>query len=104
MDKHIAVVGDKNSVLLFKAIGCDTFSPKKERLPALFAQIVENYKMIYIFSSFAQEVESLVKEYANRTYPIVTIVKENSADMYPNILLDRQIKKSPGSNIVLSGE
>lgn len=104
MDKHIAVIGDKNSVLLFKAIGCDTFSPKKERLPAIFSQIVENYKVVYIFSSFAQVVEGSIQECAKKTYPIVTVIKENNEDMYASAVLERQIKKALGSNIVLNGE
>jgi len=100
MKKEIVVVGDKNQVLLFRAIGADSLSPKKENIHKVFLKAIEEYKIIYIFSSFAKLVQNEIKENAQNEYPIITILPENAQDKYPQTILENQVESAFGTGAI----
>ena len=104
MKKDIVVLGDKKDVLLFKAVGCDTLSPKEERLKATFASLVDSYKIIYVFSYYARLIMDQIEETKDSIYPIVTILPEGEGDNMAMDMLSKQIKDALGSGAVLDGE
>ena len=104
MKNGIVVLGEKKDVLLFKAVGCDTLSPKEERLRATFANLVDNYKIIYVFSYYAKLIMDQIEETKDRVYPIVTILPEIEGDNMAMDVLSKQIKDALGNSAVLDGD
>ncbi|MFN3411565.1 MAG: V-type ATP synthase subunit F [Exilispira sp.] len=76
---EIAVIGDKDSIMGFKAIGFDTYElVKKEDLDIkqyVIAILRKNYKIVYITENYFLICEKDIEEFLkNRAYPIVTVV------------------------------
>lgn len=77
----IAVMGDKESVLGFKALGLDVFpcdtAMAKELLHDLSRQ---NYAIIYITEQIAKEIKSEIDEYKDSLTPAIILIpsKEGS--------------------------
>lgn len=72
---RIAFVGDKSSILGFKAIGADIFPSAEggEAIAALESVFKENYKVVYI----TEDLASQILDYLNgidKLWPIITII------------------------------
>lgn len=75
----IAMMGDKDSILGFKALGVSIFSVtnKADSIEKLREIINQEYKVVFITEQMApspDEIESLIGE---RTFPVVTMVPSN---------------------------
>lgn len=72
MRDGIAVVGDKDSVLAFKAIGLDVFPVEGEMQAREKVKILaRSYSVIFITEQVAMEIESLLARYKSRPYPVI---------------------------------
>ena len=60
----IAIIGDRDSILGFKALGISVFPvmKKEEALEILPKLVEEEYAAIFITENIAMEIESLIKE------------------------------------------
>ncbi len=99
----IAVVGDKDSVLAFKAIGLDVFPvTDMDHATETVKQVARNYAVIFITDTIAKQIESLLKRYAARPYPVVVPIPSaegNSGLGMENIR--KNVEKAIGSDILL---
>lgn len=71
-NNKIAVIGDKDSVLAFKALGVDVYNAvngdeAKEKLK----KCAREYSVILITEDLAVEAEDILKRYKTKAYPIV---------------------------------
>ncbi|MEG1528864.1 MAG: V-type ATP synthase subunit F, partial [Clostridia bacterium] len=72
MRNGIAVVGDKDSVLAFKAIGLDVFPVDGEMEAREQVKLVaRNYNVIFITEQIAEQIDSLLARYKARPYPVI---------------------------------
>ncbi len=70
--KGIAVLGDKDSVLAFKAIGLDVFPVDGEmEAREKLKQLARYYAVIFITDAIAEKTEPLLMRYKARPYPVV---------------------------------
>ena len=86
MKAKIAAFGEKDIMLIFKAIGIEVFPVSKtsrfeEQLEKL---ISEEYAVIFITETVALQANSVIKKYMNRTLPSIVVIpglgkKENYA-------------------------
>ncbi len=68
----IAVIGDKDSVLAFKAIGVDVFSVYNDSEAKDTLRIAaRNYKVILITEDIAAAIKEIIARYKSAAYPIV---------------------------------
>lgn len=99
----IAVVGDKDSVLAFKALGVDVFSvyDKDEARKIVDSIARKDYGIIFITEQLASLIPDTIERYDNEIIPAVILIPSNQGTL--NIGMDRinsNVEKAVGSNIL----
>ena len=86
MKAKIAAFGEKDIMLIFKAIGIEVFSVSEKTKPEVQLEklIKEDYAIIFITETVALEVSGVIKKYMNKTLPSIVVIpglgkKENFA-------------------------
>lgn len=103
MSDKMAVVGDKDSVFAFKAVGVEVFPAEteeeaKERVRTLAR---ENYKVIFITEDLAEKIEEFLNRYRTKAYPVVLpIPKGGQSTGYAVNSLKRDMDKAIGADIL----
>ena len=85
----IAVIGDKDSVLAFRALGVHVFTA------------IEGYGIIYITEQLAKDIPETIQRYNNEVIPAVILIPSNRGSL--NIGLEninKNVEKAVGSNIL----
>lgn len=68
----IAVVGDKDSVLAFKAIGLSAFAVEDESgAEETVKRLAREYAVIFVTDRLAERIAPLLARYKARPYPVV---------------------------------
>lgn len=102
----IAVVGDKDSVLAFKAIGLDVFPVEGEmEAREKVRNLARSYSVIFITDTVAEKIESLIARYKTRPYPVVVPIPSaegNSGFGMKGIKAD--VEKAVGADILFDRE
>ena len=98
----IAAIGDRESVLGFKAIGMEVFIPadKNECQSTLSKLCNEDYGIIYITEEFSNYCTDIIKKYENAISPAIILipgVKSNTGEGMRQ--LGRIIEKAVGSQL-----
>lgn len=72
----IAVLGDRDSVMGFKALGLDTFFVEnaEEARHALHKAAHEEYAIVYITEQMAQMISAEIARYKTETTPAVILI------------------------------
>lgn len=103
MHKKIGVVGDKDSVLAFKALGIDVFPvvDADEARRAVDSCARNNYAVIFVTEQIAQTIEETIARYNEEILPAVILIPSNQGSL--NIGLKRisdSVEKAVGVNIL----
>ncbi len=105
-DGLIAVVGDKDSVLAFKAIGVDVFpvsdeEEAKERVHAL----ARTHSVIFVTEQVAIWAEMYLKRYKARAYPVVVPIPSAEGGMGLGVSgIRANVEKAIGADILFNKE
>ena len=68
----IAVIGDKDLILAFKAIGMDVFSADTEsEAEKLVKQLAKEYAIIFITEDLAEKIDQVLAKYKTKAYPVI---------------------------------
>ena len=99
----VAVLGDKDSVLSFKALGIDVFTAyEKEEARKIVDTIArDNYGIIFITEQIASLIPDTIERYDKEIIPAVILIPSNQGTL--NIGLSRinsNVEKAVGSNIL----
>lgn len=99
----IAVIGDKDSVLAFRALGVHVFTAIEgndaRRIIDKLAK--EGYGIIYITEQLAKDISETIQRYNNEVIPAVILIPSNRGSL--NIGLEninKNVEKAVGSNIL----
>ncbi|MDR2267290.1 MAG: V-type ATP synthase subunit F [Christensenellaceae bacterium] len=101
-NNKIAVIGDKDGVLAFKAIGVDVFDAKsyfdaRETLKKL----ARDYSVIFITEDIAETIADTISRYKSRTYPaVIPIPSAKGPSGFGMRGLSRDVEKAIGSDIL----
>ncbi len=103
MYRKIAVVGDKDSILAFKAIGVDVFPvvEANEARRAIDNCAKNNYAVIFVTEQIAEKIEETISRYNDKILPAVILIPSNQGSL--NIGLKRisdSVEKAVGVNIL----
>ncbi|WBW49845.1 V-type ATP synthase subunit F [Peptoniphilus equinus] len=99
----IAVVGDKNSVLAFKALGVEVKACyTKDDARLIVDELArEKYGLIFITEDLAQEIETTINRYNNVTIPAIVPIPSNKGSLGIGMKkIDSNVEKAVGSNIL----
>lgn len=103
MYKKIGVVGDKDSVLAFKALGIDVFPVVEadEARKIVDRLAMQDYAVIFVTEQVAKEIEETIERYNRATLPAVILIPSNQGSL--NIGMQRisdNVEKAVGVNIL----
>ncbi|MGL4850840.1 MAG: V-type ATP synthase subunit F [Clostridium sp.] len=103
MSKKIGVVGDKDSVLAFKALGIDVFPVVEddEARKTIDKLAMTDYAVIFVTEQVAQNIEETIERYNRATLPAVILIPSNQGSL--NIGMQRisdNVEKAVGVNIL----
>ena len=103
MYKKIGVVGDKDSVLAFKALGIDVFPVVEadEARRAVDNCARNDYAVIFVTEQIAQHIEETIARYNEQVLPAVILIPSNQGTL--NIGMQRisdNVEKAVGVNIL----
>lgn len=106
MRSGIAVVGDKDSILAFKAIGLDVFPVETEvQARDTVHTLARSYSVIFITEKFAKQIESLTKRYLARPYPVIVPIPSSEGNTgYGLELIKANVEKAIGADILFNKE
>lgn len=99
----VAVVGDKDSVLAFRALGVEVFTAidGSEARKVIDKIAKEDYGIIFITEQLAVEIPETIERYNNEVIPAVILIPSNRGSL--NIGLEninKNVEKAVGSNIL----
>ena len=103
MSKKIGVVGDKDSVLAFKALGIDVFPVVEddEARKTIDKLAMSDYAIIFVTEQVAQNIEETIERFNRVTLPAVILIPSNQGSL--NIGMQRisdNVEKAVGVNIL----
>lgn len=103
MYKKIGVVGDKDSVLAFKALGVDVAPVvgADEARRAVDKMAMNDYAVIFVTEQVAKDIEDTIERYNKMTIPAVILIPSNEGTL--NIGTKRisdNVEKAVGVNIL----
>lgn len=103
MYKKIGVVGDKDSVLAFKAIGIDVFpvSESSEARKIIDRLARSNYAVIFVTEEVSRDIYETIERYNREVLPAIILIPSNKGSL--NIGMQRisdNVEKAVGMNIL----
>ncbi|WP_326911091.1 V-type ATP synthase subunit F [Sedimentibacter sp. MB31-C6] len=103
----IGVIGDKQSIIGFQAVGLDVFycSTKEEAKHTLNKIAKEDYAIIYITESFYSEIDDTIHEYDELRLPAIIPIpsmKEKLGIGEANI--KKAVEKAVGADILFNND
>lgn len=103
MYKKIGVVGDKDSVLAFKALGVEVAPviDADEARRAVDKMAMNDYAVIFVTEQVAATIEETIERYNNQLLPAVILIPSNQGTL--NIGSKRisdSVEKAVGMNIL----
>jgi len=102
----IAVIGDKDSVLAFKAIGISAFPitdemEAREKMKAL----VRNFKVIFVVDTLAEKIQDLLDRYKEQAFPaIIPIPSVKGSNGLGMANIKKNVEKAIGTDIIFGND
>ncbi|MBU5484891.1 V-type ATP synthase subunit F [Clostridium sp. MSJ-11] len=99
----IGVVGDKDSVLAFKALGIDVYpvNDVEEARKTVDTMAARKYGVIFITEQVAQDLEETIERYNREMLPAIILIPSNQGTL--NIGMKKisdNVEKAVGVNIL----
>jgi len=107
MNGKIAVIGDKDTVLVFKAVGASVyFDTEHDDIKKRILELEEKeYGIIFITDSCFAKMEEFLKSYDQKPYPIIIPIPDVTGknEDYSIQKIFRNMEKAVGSAAALKG-
>ena len=102
MTNKVAIVGDGDSIMLFKAVGVDSFKvddAKKAR--EILRKIANDYCVIFLTEQYALQLKDLLKIMDENPYPVVlTLPDKNGNSAFSEQVLKEAMDRALGVDIL----
>lgn len=101
MKGKIAIIGDGDSILVFKSVGVTPFAVSDEKdAERILGEIEKDYEIIFITDDIAKGIDAKIKKYTARSYPIiVSVPSKDGSNGYGEKNLIDAMQKALGINI-----
>ncbi len=101
----IGVIGDKDSVLFFKAVGLDVYPAAAEDIEEnrkLVDRLArEDYGIIFITEQIAETISETIARYSNSATPGIILIPSNSGSLGVGLKCVRDnVERAVGMNIL----
>ena len=101
MKGKTAIIGDGESILVFKAVGVEPFAVKNAiDAEKILSDIAKSYKIIFITDDIAKQIDEKISKYTAQSYPIIVSVPSKSgSNGYGEQKLVEAMEKALGINL-----
>lgn len=99
----VAIVGDKDSILAFKAIGIEVFEAKNatEARKTIDKLASNNYGVIYVTEQIASEIEETINRYIKSITPTIVLIPSSQGSLgIGKKKISENVQKAIGMNIL----
>lgn len=99
----VAVIGDKDSILAFKALGVEVYtaidgSDAEKNIKQLAK---ENFGVIFITEDLAKEIPSTIDKYRQEMTPAIILIPSNKGSQGIGLSdINKSVEKAVGANIL----
>lgn len=103
MSHKIGVIGDKNSVLIYRMLGFDVFftSEAEDARNKMDELANENYGVIYVTETIAENIMETIRKYDEKMLPAIILIPDHTGSR--NIgkrRVQENVEKAVGQNIL----
>lgn len=104
--EKVAVIGDKNSVLAFRALGLQVFTPLDS---AMIRKTIdrcarEGYGIIYITERFAEMAKETVDRYTEKPTPAIILIPDSKGSLGIGLRnISENVHKAVGMDLFENG-
>jgi len=104
--ESIAVIGSIDSILAFKALGCEVYGVEDEHTTRLsLNKAIATSKVILITDDFAPFVEDIIKDTYAKAYPVVLVIPSGTKKSdYALKNIVNSVEQALGVNILMNEE
>lgn len=104
MTGKMAIVGDGDSITVFKAAGVATFPAENEaKAKEILRKIAKDYAVIFITEELAKPLSEFLKRFDEQPYPVVlSIPSKNGSTGYGAQLLKNAMERALGVDILFN--
>lgn len=103
----IAVIGDEDTILGFRALGVSVFpvSDDKQAEEALRACARQDYAAIYITEGYASGIIDVITEFSRKPLPVVMTIPDNRGNTGAGMeKIRRTVERALGADILFGGK
>jgi V/A-type H+-transporting ATPase subunit F len=102
MTGKTAIVGDGDSIMVFKAAGVSTFPAENEKKAReILRKIAKEYQIIFLTEDLAQNMTEFLKRFDEEPYPIVLSIPSASGSQgYGVQVLKNAMERALGVDIL----
>ena len=103
----IGVIGDRESVLGFKAVGLDVFpcDSSEEAKKVLNKVVKDDYAIIYVTEQLSQDMTEEASEYIDRKLPAIIPVPSKDGTLGIGVQgVKKSVERAVGADILFGGE
>ena len=100
---RVAVIGDKDSVLAFKALGVEVYTviDGEEASEKIKDLAKEEVGVIFITEKLAQQIPSTIDKYRDQMTPAIILIPGNTGSMGIGLAdINKSVEKAVGANIL----
>lgn len=102
MTGKTAIVGDGDSIMVFKAAGVDAFAVSDEKKAReTIRKIAKDYKIIFVTEEYAKPLAEFLKRFDEEAYPVVlSVPSKNGTTGYGLETLKQATERALGVDIL----
>lgn len=106
MKGRMAIIGDGDSVLAFKAGGVDAYSAvNAEEAHKILNKLAKSYQIIFITDDLCRPLDEVIKKYITMPYPIILSVPSRfGSNGYGTEQLKSAMDKALGVDILFNND
>ena len=106
MAEKMAILGEGDSVLAFKAGGVDAYyASDREQAKDLLRKLAKEYAVIFITEKLAGEMDDLLNKFNQSPYPVILPVPSgDGSDGYAKAKMRERMEKALGVDILFNRE
>lgn len=104
MTGKMAIVGDGDSITVFKAAGVDSFAAEDEaKARALLRKIAKDYQIIFLVEELARPLAEFLKRFDEEPFPVIlSIPSKNGSTGYGTEVLRNAMERALGVDILFN--
>lgn len=106
LNNKIAVIGDRDLILAFKAVGMEVFSANDaEAAAVLLKKLAKEYAIIFITEDLAQPLWETLEKYKEKAYPaIIPIPASYGSNGFGAKGIKKDVERAVGTDILFNDE